>query len=135
MIRFVRALHHARPSTRNVLTIDDTPACRWVVRELLKRRGYAIAGEANCAAVAFDFVEQFAPDAVLLDVHLPDESGFEIALRLTDSHPTLPVLMTSIHVERSFYARAEASGARGFVPKGQLALVDLAAFWPAPERA
>jgi DNA-binding NarL/FixJ family response regulator len=119
----------------SVLIVDDTAACRCVVGELLERRGYRIAGEAESAAVALDLVERVTPDAVLLDVHLPDANGFEVALRLTNSRPTLTVLMTSVHAERSFYARAQASGARGFVPKGQLAQVDLAEFWPAPDRS
>lgn len=125
------ALTRPRPSKLWVLIVDDTPVCRCVVRELLERRGYGIAGEAGSAAMALDFVERLAPEAALLDVHLPDENGFELAARLTGSHPNLAVLLTSADVERRFYALADLSGARGFVPKDQLAQVELATFWPA----
>ena len=91
------------------------------MRQLLERRGYAIAGEASCAASAIESVERLAPDAALVDIHLPDATGFEVAARLTEAHPELAVLLTSFDFDRQFYALADVSGARGFVPKDQLA--------------
>ena len=50
-------------------------------------------------------------------------------------HVTVPVHagavpVTSADFERSFYALADSAGARGFVPKAQLAEVDFTIFWP-----
>jgi DNA-binding NarL/FixJ family response regulator len=120
----------ARSAKAAILLVDDAPGCRRVVRDLLERRGYAIAGEADCAASAIDSVERLAPDAALVDIDLRDASGFEVAARLIESHPALAVLLTSFDFDRNFYALADASGARGFVPKDQLALVEFAFFWP-----
>jgi two-component system invasion response regulator UvrY len=114
----------------NVLIVDDVAVCRLAERELLERRGYAIVGEADCASTAVALVERLTPDAVLLDVHLPDENGFALAARLTREHPGLAVLLTSVAFEGQFYALADACGARGFVPKSQLAQVELDRFWP-----
>ena len=80
-------------------------------------------------AQAIAFVERLAPDAVLLDVRLPDANGFELAARLSRARPALAVLLTSGNFDPSFYALADRSGARGFVPKERLALVDLTRFW------
>jgi CheY-like chemotaxis protein len=114
----------------NVLIVDDVAVCRRAERELLERRGYAIAGEADCALKAVASIELLTPDAVLLDVHLPDENGFALAARLTREHPGLGVLLTSVAFDGQFYALAEVCGARGFVPKSQLAQVELDRFWP-----
>jgi DNA-binding NarL/FixJ family response regulator len=102
------------------------------MRQLLERRGYTVAGEADRGAIVSDLVERLEPDAVLLDVHLPDDNGFKLAARLTGARPELAVLLTSVDFDHGFYVRAEASGARGFVPKAQLAQAELAVYWPTP---
>ena len=112
-----------------VVIIDDSRMCRAVFRDLLERRGYRVAGEAGCAAAAADLVERVSPDAVLLDVHLPDGNGFELAAQLREQHPDLAILLTSIDFQSNFYALADVSGARGFVPKAQLAHVEFELFW------
>ena len=115
-----------------ILIVDDAPSFRRVARELLERRGYMIAGEATCAAAAVDAVERLAPDAILLDVRLPDGDGFEVSARLTRADPPPAVLLVSADDFLSCYARVEACGARGFVPKSQLATAELVRFWPSP---
>jgi two-component system, chemotaxis family, chemotaxis protein CheY len=112
-----------------VVIVDDSSACRRVIRELLERRGYQVTGEAGCAAAAVDLVGRLSPDAVLLDVHLPDASGFDLAAQLREQHPGLAILLTSIDFQSNFYALADVSGARGFVPKHQLAQVQFDLFW------
>jgi DNA-binding NarL/FixJ family response regulator len=63
-----------RPPAR-VLLVDDAPSVRLAVRALLEWRGYVIVGEAGCATSAMEAVECLAPDAVVLDVRLGDETG------------------------------------------------------------
>jgi DNA-binding NarL/FixJ family response regulator len=100
------------------------------MRELLERRGYTVAGEADRGALVSDLVDRLEPDAVLLDVRLPDDNGFELAARLTKARPELAVLLTSVDFDHGFYSQAHVSGARGFVPKAQLAQAELAMYWP-----
>ena len=64
----------------------------------------------------------------------PDGDGFDLAEQLTRSQPGMAVLLTSADFDEHFYARADASGARGFVPKSQLAEVELERFWPGNDR-
>lgn len=130
--------HHERvapyrsqpPCLAWVLLVDDSRAFRVAARELLECRGYLIAAEAECAAGALEAARHLMPDSALIDVHLPDLTGFELTACLVRAYPTLPVLLTSSDADDSFYARAEACGATGFVPKSRLARVELAGFWP-----
>jgi DNA-binding NarL/FixJ family response regulator len=121
-------------SDLRVLLVDDAPSYRRIVCELLARRGYEVAGEAETVAGALRLADAAQPDAALVDVHLPDGDGFELAARLTQSYPWMAVLMTSSEFNPNFYARAEASGARGFVPKLHLAQIEFEAFWPGDHR-
>ena len=116
-----------------VLVVDDAPPFRRVICELLSRRGYRVVGEAGSAAEAIEMTERLKPDAVLVDVHLPDSDGFELAARLTRAHPALAVLLTSLDFDSNFYALADLSGARGFVPKTDLAGIEFTIFWPPSE--
>ena len=66
-------------SNPRVVVVDDHPTFRHAARMLLAARGYDVVGEASCAASALDAVERHAPQAVLLDVRLGDDDGFEAA--------------------------------------------------------
>jgi len=112
-----------------VAIVDDAGVFRAVARELLVRRGYQIAGEAACACDALALVERTVPDAALVDVCLGEDDGFALAPRLIERRPGLAVLIISAAFEPGFYARALECGARGYVPKQELAAVDLNAFW------
>jgi DNA-binding NarL/FixJ family response regulator len=113
-----------------VLIVDDAPVFREAARELLERRGYTVVGEADSAASAIDAVARLAPDAVLVDIRLPDADGFELSAALTRAHPELAVLLASADRDTPSPARVQASGARGFVLKTRLAATDLTQFWP-----
>ena len=78
--------------------------------------------------------ELLMPDAVLLDLRLPDGSGFEVSGLLTAARPELAVLLISADHSPPPDGRVEACGARGFVPKCCLAATPLERFWRGPER-
>jgi DNA-binding NarL/FixJ family response regulator len=115
------------PAAPRVLIVDDQASFRGVARQLLEWRGYEVAGEAGDAAQAIDCAERLAPDAVLLDVGLGEDSGFDVCSALVRARPALAVLLVSdayTHVDGC----VAASGARGFALKSRLAAIDLAAF-------
>ena len=117
-----------RRSRVSVLIVDDATACRKAARALLERCGYSVVDEADCAATALNYVKSLAPDAVLLDIHLP--GGVDLTAHIRDVRPQIAVLLTSSDIDDQFYGLAEAHGARGYVPKDQLSQVDFASFWP-----
>ena len=116
-----------REATR-VLIVDDSSPFRQAARRLLERRGYQVVGEADSAATGFNAVERLKPDAVLLDVRLPDGSGLDLCALLTREDSAPAVLMVS---GNGFLdsGRAKARGARDLVAKTELAHVDLDSIW------
>jgi DNA-binding NarL/FixJ family response regulator len=116
------------PSTR-VLIVDDQPVFRQVARELLEARGYAVVAEAGDLAAALAALERCVPDAVLLDVCLGEESGFDVARALIEVRPGLAVLMVSADDGHECPERLRECGARGFVTKPRLVDADLATLW------
>lgn len=113
-----------------VLIVDDHPVFREAARDLLEARGYAVVGEAGCAATALAATDRLAPDAVLLDVRLGDDSGYDVARALSRRAAPPAVLLVSVVDEGDGEERARTCRARGFVLKSRLATTDLGRFWP-----
>jgi CheY-like chemotaxis protein len=114
--------------TVRVLIVDDSGPFRKAARRLLERRGYQVVGEADSAAAGFNAVEQLKPDAVLLDVRLPDGSGLDLCALLTrhDSAPAVLLVSGNGYLDST---HAKARGARDLVAKTELAHVDLDRIW------
>jgi CheY-like chemotaxis protein len=108
-----------------VLIVDDDPSFRAIARRLLRARGLAVAGEACDYKEALVAVRELAPDGVLVDVHLPDVDGLEVADELSRDGVGPQVLLTSSDSGAATAALAEQHGAVGFVPKTELARADL----------
>jgi DNA-binding NarL/FixJ family response regulator len=98
-----------------VLIVDDSVHFRQAARSLLERRGYRVVGEVSRADDAVDAIAGLAPDAVLLDVLLPDGSGFGVCATITSAQPAPAVLLVSSEDFGPCFALAEECGARGFV--------------------
>ena len=104
---------------KRVLIVDDHQPFRAVARELLERAGYVVSGEAAGATEALAAVAADAPDAVLLDVQLPDGDGFAVATELANGDGPAVVLISSREAA-DYGHRVTACGARGFIPKSKL---------------
>jgi len=109
-----------------VLIVDDHEPFRAVARELLEGAGFVVACEAADAAGALAAAAMQAPDAVLLDVQLPDGDGFAVATALMDAGAPAVVLISSREAE-DYGKRIEACGARGFILKSRLTAAAFAA--------
>jgi CheY-like chemotaxis protein len=103
----------------SVLIVDDHDSFRGFARRLLERAGYAVIGEAGDGASALAAVDALEPDVVLLDVLLPDASGFAVADALAARpSPRRPiVLLTSSRSASDFGA---ALRGRSFLAKSEL---------------
>jgi len=114
-----KLLEEVRPP-RRVLVVDDHPSFRRCANKLLTAEGFEVVGEAEDGATAVSLAAELAPDVVLLDIQLPDVDGFEVAARLLEREPGLPIVLLSSRDPAAYGARIEASGARGFVAKDDL---------------
>jgi two-component system nitrate/nitrite response regulator NarL len=110
-----------------VLIVDDDPGFRRIARALLQARGLRVAGEAADGAEARAECARTRPDALLLDVNLPDTSGPVLARELSAKLPGLRILLTSTD------ATVEpVDGVAAFVPKTELVGADLAHYLGTP---
>lgn len=117
---FVRSpTYHGRMSV-TVLIVDDHPTFRSFARALLEGEGFEVVGESEDGTSAITAAGALRPDVVLLDVQLPDLTGFEVTRRLvSDGVPTVVVLVSSRDAS-DYGDEITSSGAAGFVPKAEL---------------
>jgi CheY-like chemotaxis protein len=116
------------PAPARVLIVDNSRPFREAASELLDLRGYRVVGTADTAAAAFEAVQRLKPNAVLLNVRLPDGSGLDLCEVLTHEDDAPAVLLISSDGTADA-ALAKAHGARGFVAKTDLDRVDLSRIW------
>jgi DNA-binding NarL/FixJ family response regulator len=112
---------------KTILIVDDHPSFRGTARALLESEGFDVVGEAADGASAIAAVESLHPDVMLLDVHLPDIDGFEVAAALNKNGAPPAIVMTSSRDARDFGTLVEQSGARGFIAKAELSGATLSA--------
>lgn len=116
-------------SAVRVLLVDDHALVRAGFRSLLESvEGVSVVGEAGDGHEALRLIAERNPDVVFLDVALPGLNGLEVAERAAKDHPTVHVVILSMHATEEYVLRALQAGAAGYmlknasVPELELAL-------------
>ena len=100
-----------------ILIVDDSERWRRSVRALLTIiSSLEVVSEAADGLEAIQKCEELRPDLVLLDIHLPKMSGFEVARRLSESSPSTKILFLSSYQSPEVMKEALKIGS-GFVVK------------------
>jgi DNA-binding NarL/FixJ family response regulator len=108
------------PGRKSVVVIDDHILLRRGLERVLNATGeFFVCEEAGNAAEGLDVVEELRPDAVIVDVGLPDLDGIELTRQLVGKFPSLVVLVLSMHEEVEYAVRAMQAGARGYIMKNE----------------
>jgi DNA-binding NarL/FixJ family response regulator len=110
---------------KSVLVIDDDPVFRALARRLLANCGLTVAGEADSVAAGRAAAMKLEPEAVLLDVGLPDGDGVALSRELVALPWSPRVLLTSSSADATTDDEVGRSGAIAFVPKGELPGLEL----------
>ena len=98
-----------------ILIVDDEAALQNMLKEILTQAGYETASALTCAQ-ALERFQASPPDAVLLDVNLPDEDGFSLFGQLRKSRD-VPVLFLSARDEDADRLQGLGLGADDYITK------------------
>jgi len=108
-----------------VLIVDDHASFRRLAARMLREAGFDVIGEATDAASALDAARVLEPDAVLLDIVLPDRSGLSVAGDLARERRPPRVVLTSSRSRSDFDPALEWPAHCEFVPKHDLSGAEL----------
>ncbi len=100
------------------LCVDDHAIFRQGVKQILAQYDRQMKiGEAATADAALQLVREHRWDVVILDLSLPDRSGFQLLSELKREQPDVPVIVLSMHAEDEYAVRALRIGASGYLTK------------------
>lgn len=99
-----------------ILVVDDAAFMRMRCAKLLKENGYDVV-EADNGAVALEVYKDKKPDAVLMDITMPEMDGLAALKALREIDPDVRVAMVTAMGQQSMVIEAMKSGAKDFVVK------------------
>ena len=100
------------------LIADDHALVRAGIRALVEKiKGVTVIAEAGKGNEAVELINELKPDLVLLDITMPDGSGFDVLHHLTKNFPDSRVIVLTVHEAGEYAIRALREGAAGFLPK------------------
>jgi two-component system response regulator DevR len=108
----------AKPPRIRLVLVDDSEVVRMGLRALIGTDpALEILGEAGTAALGIQTCVHLRPDVALLDIRLPDGTGFEVCRQVLKEVPTLRVLILTSVADDTLVEEAIRSGAHGYLLK------------------
>jgi two-component system invasion response regulator UvrY len=102
-----------------LLIVDDHELVRVGLRQILADYpAIEIVGEAGNGETAIRLNHHLKPDVALLDIRMPGLSGLELTTRLKQAHPSLAILILTVHEAAPYPERLMEAGASGYLTKG-----------------
>ena len=100
-----------------ILLIDDHPSVRSGIKRAIEIAGMSCCGEAATRAEAFAQIAHKSPDAVVLDLHLPDGSGLDIVQWIRKHSQEMAIVILTMSDEESQLIASMQAGASAYVKK------------------
>jgi DNA-binding NarL/FixJ family response regulator len=107
--------------TTLLLVEDHAVFAEALVQILDGKEDLQVVKVVETAEEALKALPYLAVDLALVDVSLPRMSGIELAGKLQQSYPHLPILMISGHISSTYVRRSLEAGARGYAIKDSVA--------------
>ncbi|MCR5102634.1 MAG: response regulator [Butyrivibrio sp.] len=102
---------------KNVLVCDDAAFMRMMIKDILSKNGYNIAGEAENGAKAVEKYNELKPDLVLMDITMPEMDGIQALKAIKQGDPNAVVIMCSAMGQQAMVIESIQAGARDFIVK------------------
>ena len=102
---------------KNILICDDAAFMRMMIKDILSKNGYNIAGEAENGVRAIEKYKEVNPDLVLMDITMPEMDGIQALKKIKENDPSACVIMCSAMGQQAMVIESIQSGARDFIVK------------------
>jgi DNA-binding NarL/FixJ family response regulator len=101
-----------------ILLADDHGIVRKGLRFLLEQNpGMVVIGEAADGREAVRMAEELSPGVIVMDIAMPLLNGIDATAQVLKRHPSIGVIMLSMHSDEGYLVRALSAGAKGYLLK------------------
>lgn len=100
-----------------VLVVDDAAFMRMMIKDILRKGGYEVVGEAEDGAKAIEKYKDLMPDLVTMDITMPDMDGISAVKEIRKVNPNALIIMCSAMGQQAMVIDAIQAGAKDFVVK------------------
>ncbi|MBO4265864.1 MAG: response regulator [Lachnospiraceae bacterium] len=102
---------------KNILICDDAAFMRMMIKDILSKNGYNVAGEAENGAKAVEKYAELKPDLVLMDITMPEMDGIQALKKIKETDPSALVIMCSAMGQQAMVIESIQAGAKDFIVK------------------
>lgn len=101
-----------------VLYVEDNYDNRVLVRRVLESEGYKMC-EASTANGAFEQLDTYNPDVILMDINMPEMDGYTLTAKIKENpkHNAIPIIAVTANVMRGDEKRSLEAGCDGYIQK------------------
>ena len=100
-----------------ILIVDDATFMRMMIKDVLVKNGFTIAGEAENGAKAVDKYKELNPDLVIMDITMPEVDGIQAVREIKKIDPSAKIIMCSAMGQQAMVIEAIQAGAKDFIVK------------------
>jgi len=114
-----------------IVIVDDHAVVRHGLQSAIQSHGYEVVAVAGSINEAKSFMAQTNPDAIIVDINLPDGSGYDLVSWARKVSPTIAIVVLTLNDNADYLRAAKSAGANAFIVKSAplsdlLAALDLA---------
>ena len=102
---------------KNILICDDAAFMRMMIKDILTKNGYTVAGEAENGVKAVEKYSEVKPDLVLMDITMPEMDGIQALKKIKELDPGAVVVMCSAMGQQAMVIESIQAGAKDFIVK------------------
>ena len=102
---------------KNILIVDDAAFMRMMIKDILTKNGYNVAGEAENGLKAVEKYNEIKPDLVLMDITMPEMDGIAALKQIKANDASATVIMCSAMGQQAMVIESIQAGAKDFIVK------------------
>ena len=102
---------------KNILVCDDAAFMRMMIKDILTKNGYNVAGEAENGLKAVEKYKEVSPDLVLMDITMPEMDGIQALKEIKKVDAGAKVIMCSAMGQQAMVIESIQAGAKDFIVK------------------
>ena len=100
-----------------ILIVDDAAFMRMMIKDILLKNGFEVAGEASNGREAVAKFQETRPDLVTMDITMPEMDGISATKEIKKTDPNARIIMVTAMGQQAMVLDAIQAGARDFIVK------------------